>query len=176
MTDKEYSLNPSSQKMRDYRNKKREIRKASGWTDGRRGPKPGKRKSPGTLQSNADAVKAWRITHPESARISDRVYKGMKRCTIFTDSWTLILGHYGGVCLACGGSNIIPEHVLPVLDDPDTRNVLANLQPLCRSCNSVKGAGCTDYRPDNGLWILQNIPYSLVPLHPCRARKVALAS
>jgi 5-methylcytosine-specific restriction endonuclease McrA len=59
----------------------------------------------------------------------------------------LVLEIYGERCLKCGSEdNIQIDHVVPLAIGGD--NLFGNLQPLCRSCNSSKGArSCEDYRP-----------------------------
>jgi 5-methylcytosine-specific restriction endonuclease McrA len=164
------TTNPNTLRMRTYRAKQKAARLAAGWTDKRHGPKPEKRIDPSRTQSTYEAVARWRAANTEKARLSDRIYKGMKRSPSFLANWPLIVAHYGGKCLCCGSPEVAPDHVLSVLEDPDTRDTLANLQPLCRSCNSRKRDDETDYRPDRGAWIRDTLMNSHVPLHPCGIR------
>ncbi|MDB4420961.1 HNH endonuclease [Pseudomonadales bacterium] len=54
---------------------------------------------------------------------------------------------YGRQCLKCGSrSRIEVDHIVPVYDNPWLRLNFDNLQPLCHSCNSIKGTGTADYR------------------------------
>lgn len=67
------------------------------------------------------------------------------RFTALAEVKNYIYGKYGKICLCCGSAkNISLDHVIPVykggVDD------VSNLQPLCKSCNSRKGIGITDYR------------------------------
>ena len=57
---------------------------------------------------------------------------------------------YGNACLRCGAADkICLDHVVPLA--AGGRNDASNLQPLCRSCNSVKGARqAWDFRSDLG--------------------------
>ena len=54
---------------------------------------------------------------------------------------------YGRQCLKCGSrSRIEVDHIFPVYDNPRLRLDFDNLQPLCHSCNSIKGTSTADYR------------------------------
>lgn len=61
-----------------------------------------------------------------------------------TDEWRKVLAIYGNKCLKCGSTeNITPDHVIPLSEKG--RNVVANIQPLCVSCNKAK-KDAHDYR------------------------------
>jgi len=93
-------------------------------------------------------LKRWRASHPETARAHDRAYKLLRRPGPWREAWLRVLAHYGSRCMACGVvDDVHPDHVRPVSDGGT--NHPANLQPLCRACNSRK-RDCTDYRPDHG--------------------------
>lgn len=49
-------------------------------------------------------------------------------------------------CIApgCGKGPVTMDHVIPV--SLGGEHAPSNIQPLCRSCNSAKGVGTTDYR------------------------------
>jgi len=73
-----------------------------------------------------------------------RALKGHKRIY----GWPALRAWLGGCCLCCGTTRRIEaDHVIPLAKGgPDT---LANLQPLCRSCNASKATQTIDYRdPD----------------------------
>ncbi len=54
---------------------------------------------------------------------------------------------YGRQCLKCGSrSRVEVDHIVPVYDNPWLRLNFDNLQPLCHSCNSIKGTSTADYR------------------------------
>jgi 5-methylcytosine-specific restriction endonuclease McrA len=56
-----------------------------------------------------------------------------------------IFDKYGEICLRCGTTeNISIDHIIPI--HLKGANILDNLQPLCRSCNSWKGTLIIDYR------------------------------
>ncbi len=52
---------------------------------------------------------------------------------------------YGNICLCCRRSKLlVKDHVVPLAQGGT--NWIENIQPLCRSCNSLKGKASTDYR------------------------------
>lgn len=56
---------------------------------------------------------------------------------------------HGSRCLCCGGTEEIAlDHVMPLALGGS--NDVDNLQPLCRSCNSKKGARYIDFRGSGG--------------------------
>jgi 5-methylcytosine-specific restriction endonuclease McrA len=63
--------------------------------------------------------------------------------------WIALKEYYNHTCLACGRKEpeikLTPDHVIP-LGPPGTGEI-SNIQPLCISCNSAKGAQMVDYRP-----------------------------
>ncbi len=59
--------------------------------------------------------------------------------------FSALCAKYNHRCLCCGKRRkMTPDHVVPVVKGG--RNVIENLQPLCLSCNSSKGARTIDYR------------------------------
>jgi hypothetical protein len=60
--------------------------------------------------------------------------------------WKAILSLYDGRCLRCGaaGVTLTKDHVIPLSEGGS--NSASNLQPLCGSCNSRKGARTIDFR------------------------------
>lgn len=62
------------------------------------------------------------------------------------EQWVALCTHYGDKCLRCGDpENLTVDHVKPVKLGGGSD--ISNLQPLCRSCNSWKGAREIDFRP-----------------------------
>ena len=54
---------------------------------------------------------------------------------------------YGRICMCCKGeTEITVDHVKPYRDFPELSLEFTNMQVLCRSCNSRKGAKIKDYR------------------------------
>ena len=65
---------------------------------------------------------------------------------MITSDFDSICEAYGNRCLRCGSEvDLTRDHVLP--RSRGGSDAVANIQPLCRRCNSVKGVGETDYRP-----------------------------
>lgn len=64
----------------------------------------------------------------------------------FTASeWRSLCDKYDNRCLSCGEQKeLTVDHVVSLKDGGS--NTIDNLQPLCRSCNSRKGAKFIDYR------------------------------
>jgi 5-methylcytosine-specific restriction endonuclease McrA len=59
--------------------------------------------------------------------------------------WSALVEACGGRCLRCGlACDLTVDHVIPLgWGGPNT---IENIQPLCRTCNNVKGCGVEDYR------------------------------
>lgn len=56
-----------------------------------------------------------------------------------------VLDAHGDKCLRCGADeDICIDHVIPV--SRGGKQAVSNMQPLCRSCNSIKGVTTKDYR------------------------------
>lgn len=61
------------------------------------------------------------------------------------DEWNDLCALFGNVCLSCGSDGpLTKDHVIPVT--LGGKNTIDNLQPLCQTCNSRKGAKIIDYR------------------------------
>jgi len=62
-----------------------------------------------------------------------------------TAEWKQLCDHYGNVCLCCGEQKpLTVDHVVPI--SLGGANSIDNIQPLCGTCNSSKGAKVIDYR------------------------------
>lgn len=70
------------------------------------------------------------------------------------EQWKLLCDCFGNKCLKCGSADRLSiDHVVPV---PEGNNLIDNIQPLCRGCNSGKRGNYTDYRrPDDLAAFLQ---------------------
>lgn len=66
------------------------------------------------------------------------------------EEFQALCNRYGNRCLRCGatGVRLAADHVVPL--SLGGRGSIDNIQPLCMSCNSVKGNKATDYRADIG--------------------------
>jgi 5-methylcytosine-specific restriction endonuclease McrA len=72
---------------------------------------------------------------------------------------------YGHACLRCGKHEpeieITRDHIVPVVKSGS--DDIANIQPLCRSCNGTKGAQTIDYRPQQGSGLREaRVAYALI--------------
>jgi 5-methylcytosine-specific restriction endonuclease McrA len=92
-------------------------------------------------KENSDKVKAmWHRRRAKKRSAGD---------SFTPEQWALLKEHYRYTCLCCGRQEptikLTPDHVIP-LGAPGT-GTITNIQPLCLSCNSAKGAKVIDYRP-----------------------------
>ena len=77
-----------------------------------------------------------------------RMLQAVSQGTHSNVEWLAVLAYYGGQCLLCGSKRTTKDHVQQVSKGGSDR--CANLQPLCRPCNSEKHD--VDYRWDSGEW------------------------
>lgn len=88
----------------------------------------------------------WRREHPRAVKAfnqSRRASKGDQK--ISAEQWLDICELYGFKCLCCGKQKVLHmDHVVSLRNGG--RHTIENIQPLCRECNSRKGAKNTDYR------------------------------
>ena len=66
----------------------------------------------------------------------------------FTGSeWLALILECGGRCLRCGtkpAEGLTVDHIVPLALGGS--NTIDNIQPLCSTCNGIKGCETTDYR------------------------------
>lgn len=154
--------------IREYKrkwNKKNEIRikkKAQVWY--RNNQERIKNKMKMYYSDNTESVKKkvkkYRRLNPEIGRAA-----GRRRRARLNNSYTqkynfkLICNHYGNICLRCkkGNVKLTADHIIPIAKGGD--DIAQNIQPLCGSCNSIKGTKIIDYRPDKGAprWIQKKL-------------------
>lgn len=66
--------------------------------------------------------------------------------TVTQHGWDALCEWTGHKCLACGEKKpLTMDHIIPI--SRGGIHDIANIQPLCRECNSAKGATTIDYRP-----------------------------
>jgi hypothetical protein len=86
--------------------------------------------------------KKWRMENPERYAVKNRQNNHRRKNAIGsynTEDWQRILLEHSNSCAICkSDSNITIDHVIPL--SKGGTNFPDNLQPLCRSCNSRKGA------------------------------------
>ncbi len=115
--------------------------------------KPYALKTPAERKTMVEAVKRWRDKNKGIYREEQVKSMFLKRSPAWQVAWPVIVAHYGGKCLGCGGDGVCFDHVRPLSQGGP--NLLTNGQPLCRKCNTFKGQteAAKDYRPDRGEWI-----------------------
>jgi 5-methylcytosine-specific restriction endonuclease McrA len=94
----------------------------------------------------------YRQVHPEFVYVSkhnSRARKEKAAATLTTQEWVDLKAFYGYHCLCCGKQEpeikLTADHVIPL--SKGGASTIANIQPLCLSCNAKKSASSTDYRP-----------------------------
>lgn len=89
-------------------------------------------------------TRQYQRTHLEGAALRQRrrrLLKGHKRI----HGWPVMRAWFGDRCLCCGATHRIEaDHVIPL--SKGGSDTLANLQPLCRTCNANKATQIIDYR------------------------------
>lgn len=117
------------------------------------------------MQRDPEQIRAW-SRNRRAAELNADGY-----CT--PADWREVLAIYGEECLRCGSvDNITQDHVVPLM--LGGAHWPWNLQPLCRSCNSAKGArDAYDYRPDLGAAIARHPAPHLI--HTRRVPVLAIA-
>ena len=107
----------------------------------------------------------WRRENPEKIRAESRRYhlanmdkhrKQKRRRRALKHQvkseqydFAAICNHYNNRCVKCGKpGKLTVDHIKPLTQMGD--DTASNIQPLCHSCNSSKGARNIDYRPDAG--------------------------
>lgn len=115
---------------------------------------------------NYKQIKIWRsnnrekVNEAERKRYAKNPYKAKEKDykrraklktlgSISAKDWRNVCDKFGNKCLCCGKTNIklTIDHVVPL--KLGGTNSLDNLQPLCFSCNSSKGAKYIDYRGES---------------------------
>lgn len=94
-----------------------------------------------------ERARQWQKDNPEKANAIGRLKKHRRRAAgvITPKEWADLLAWYGGRCLCCGATEAVTlDHVIPV--SRGGLNVIANVQPLCRTCNCRKATRTIDFR------------------------------
>ena len=95
--------------------------------------------------------KEWRKKNPDKVQASRHRRRAKLKGSggSFTEQeWKDLCEKYDNTCLRCGKkTKMTVDHVVPI--SKSGTNFIGNIQPLCLSCNSVKGnRNSTDYRKD----------------------------
>jgi 5-methylcytosine-specific restriction endonuclease McrA len=118
---------------------------------------------------HAANLKRWRRENPLKAaaqRDRSRALRLNAEGSYTAEEFLALCEKHGDVCLRCrsGDAPLTPDHVVPLsLGDS---NWIANIQPLCRRCNSWKNARVMDYRP--GAVSLSALPHTPQTTHTRR--------
>jgi 5-methylcytosine-specific restriction endonuclease McrA len=110
-------------------------------------------------RSHLEEVRAqqrrWTRSNPEKVQASRHRRRSRERGnggSFTAREWEQLKARYGNVCLRCGRGEpevqLTPDHVVALAAGGS--NYIDNIQPLCRSCNSSKGAKHIDYRREEG--------------------------
>lgn len=76
---------------------------------------------------------------------AERMAEAKKKGTHTKLEWLALQYITGHQCAKCGSEYYVKDHIVPLcLGGCDC---IANIQPLCTSCNSSKSLDTTDYRP-----------------------------
>lgn len=105
------------------------------------------------VKANPERVKArkaiYQRTHPDICNASRHRYRTRKSKAggeYTPQQWQELCEYYGQICLCCRKKRkLTADHVIPV--SRGGTSDIANIQPLCKPCNSKKGNKIIDFRP-----------------------------
>lgn len=107
------------------------------------------RANPANAEKARQSYKRWAEANP--ANVIANVHKRRARIqanggSFTAGEWKALCQKYGNRCLCCGKrKKLTADHVVPLAAGGP--NVIENIQPLCRECNSAKRTKIIDYRP-----------------------------
>ena len=99
-------------------------------------------------------VVEWHKHNPERANDHTRARRARKRSnggSFTVDEWLDLCAAFDFRCACCGVLEQTVDHVIPVTKGGSSD--IANIQPLCKPCNSAKGTKETDYREEVQSWV-----------------------
>jgi 5-methylcytosine-specific restriction endonuclease McrA len=105
----------------------------------------------------ARKMRRWREENSERAKLRWRIDRNNQRArrmgcegVLTIAEWLMLCALYGGRCVACGRSEELEiDHIVPL--EQGGANTRDNTQPLCATCNKVKGRQVKDYRTAQAL-------------------------
>ena len=109
-----------------------------------------RKSNPEDPRKHRERSRRWKKENPYKNRVKDQRYRARRRGNISESyDFKAICEHYDNRCVKCGEKKpLTVDHILPISKGgPD---IASNIQPLCLSCNSSKGARHIDYRRDAG--------------------------
>mgnify|MGYP007071596812 CR=1 FL=1 len=74
---------------------------------------------------------------------SERMSEARKKGTHTKEQWKRLIEICENKCVKCGNEDIVKDHIKPIYQGGS--DSINNLQPLCKFCNSSKGADSTNY-------------------------------
>lgn len=99
-------------------------------------------------EQNKNHIAQWRQENKEKMRANSNNYRTAKVGNggkFSAHEWRLLCDRFGSICIACGNkTRLTADHIVPVSKGGSSH--ISNIQPLCQSCNSRKGAHIIDYR------------------------------
>jgi 5-methylcytosine-specific restriction endonuclease McrA len=95
-------------------------------------------------------ITRYKANNPDAYKDKHRAAKHNRRAKLRAagklspHAWPMVVAALGNRCLKCGAEDITMDHIVPLA--LGGQNHVANLQPLCHRCNSIKSATVADYR------------------------------
>ncbi len=104
-------------------------------------------------QANPGYHREWQQSNPakvNAAKNRRRTKQTQAGGSYTAEEWKSLCAYYGNKCLRCGRDDVklAADHVIPVSKGGSSN--IDNIQPLCKSCNSVKRDKHIDYRSNAG--------------------------
>lgn len=85
-----------------------------------------------------------RLDSPSTKTRAARLAAARAKGTHSAAEWSEMVEFFGR-CVKCGSANsLVKDHIVPIYQGGD--DSIANIQPLCQSCNCAKGPERVDYR------------------------------
>lgn len=99
----------------------------------------------GKIQNENENFDDLTLKQKNSRLRRERLKNAIQKGTHTEQEWEEMKAFFNNKCVRCGNDGIIvKDHIIPIYMGGS--NGLDNIQPLCKKCNSSKGADTTDYR------------------------------